>query len=85
MDGVPAPVAPMLAVEGPLPVGGGWAYETKWDFCTWFRPADNGQRKAVGRRDGWLTTWLIGWTHPGRGVLPPSRGCCTFGPRVRSE
>jgi bifunctional non-homologous end joining protein LigD len=31
VDGVPAPVAPMLAVDGPLPVGAGWAYETKWD------------------------------------------------------
>jgi bifunctional non-homologous end joining protein LigD len=26
-----APVEPMLAVAGPLPVGDGWAYEFKWD------------------------------------------------------
>jgi hypothetical protein len=45
VDAAPAPVAPMLAVEGPLPVGGGWAFETKWDFCTRFRPV--GQRDLV--------------------------------------
>jgi hypothetical protein len=32
----------MLAVEGPLPVGGGRAYETKWDFCTRFRLVASG-------------------------------------------
>src|ERR1700761_1004531 len=27
----PDPVAPMLALLGTLPTGGGWAYEYKWD------------------------------------------------------
>lgn len=27
----PAPLLPMMAVAGPLPVGGEWAYEMKWD------------------------------------------------------
>src|SRR5688500_7853589 len=32
VDGVPGtPYQPMLATSGPLPVGGGWAYEFKWD------------------------------------------------------
>jgi bifunctional non-homologous end joining protein LigD len=32
VDGVPGtPYAPMLATAGELPVGGGWAYELKWD------------------------------------------------------
>jgi bifunctional non-homologous end joining protein LigD len=32
VDGVPStPYAPMLATAGELPVGGGWAYELKWD------------------------------------------------------
>ncbi|MEV6520750.1 DNA ligase [Longispora sp. NPDC051575] len=28
---MPAPMAPMLATNGPLPTGGNWAFEAKWD------------------------------------------------------
>ncbi|WP_412543937.1 DNA ligase [Longispora sp. K20-0274] len=28
---MPAPMAPMLATTGPLPTGGNWAFEAKWD------------------------------------------------------
>ncbi len=45
---LPAAIAPMLASPdgGRLPDGPAYAYEYKWDFCTWFRPV--GPR--VGRR-----------------------------------
>lgn len=41
----PPRVVPMLAFEGPLPVGDRWAYETKWDYCARFRPVG---RRPVG-------------------------------------
>lgn len=56
MDGVPAPVAPMLAVEGPLPVGGGWAYETKWDgFRCCMRVAPDGKTRLTSRLGNEIT------------------------------
>lgn len=64
MDGVPAPVAPMLAVEGPLPVGGGWAYETKWDgFRCCMRVGPDGTTKLTSRLGNEIT-----------GVYPDLRG-----------
>ncbi len=56
MDGVPAPVPPMLAVEGPLPVGGGWAYETKWDgFRCCMRVGPDGKTKLTSRLGNEIT------------------------------
>ena len=56
MDGVPAPVAPMLAVEGPLPVGAGWAYETKWDgFRCCVRVGPDGATKLTSRLGNEIT------------------------------
>jgi bifunctional non-homologous end joining protein LigD len=56
VDGVPAPVAPMLAVEGPLPVGDGWAYETKWDgFRCCMRVAGDGTTKLTSRLGNEIT------------------------------
>jgi bifunctional non-homologous end joining protein LigD len=56
VDGVPAPVAPMLAVEGPLPVGGGWAYETKWDgFRCCMRVGRSGTTKLTSRPGNEIT------------------------------
>lgn len=56
MDGVPAPVAPMLAVEGPLPVGAGWAYETKWDgFRCCMRVGPDGTTKLTSRLGNEIT------------------------------
>ena len=56
MDGVPAPVAPMLAVEGPLPVGGGWAYETKWDgFRCCMRVGSDGTTRMTSRLGNEIT------------------------------
>lgn len=56
MDGVPAPVAPMLAVEGPLPVGAGWAYETKWDgFRCCMRVGPGGETKLTSRLGNEIT------------------------------
>lgn len=56
MDGVPAPVPPMLAVEGPLPVGGGWAYETKWDgFRCCMRVGPDGTTKLTSRLGNEIT------------------------------
>ncbi|MFC4859339.1 non-homologous end-joining DNA ligase [Actinophytocola glycyrrhizae] len=56
MDGVPGPVAPMLAVEGPLPVGGGWAYETKWDgFRCCMRVGPDGVTKLTSRLGNEIT------------------------------
>lgn len=50
MDGVPGPVEAMLAVEGPLPVGGGWAYETKWDgFRCCMRVGPGGTTRLTSR------------------------------------
>ena len=57
MDGVPAPVAPMLAVEGPLPVGDGWAYETKWDgFRCCMRVGADGRTKLTSRLGNEITS-----------------------------
>ncbi len=71
MDGVPAPVAPMLAVEGPLPVGGGWAYETKWDgFRCCMRVGPDGTTKLTSRLGNEITN-----TYPDlRGVLADAAG-----------
>lgn len=56
MDGVPAAVAPMLAVEGPLPVGGGWAYETKWDgFRCCVRVGADGATRLTSRLGNEIT------------------------------
>lgn len=56
MDGVPAPVAPMLAIEGPLPVGAGWAYETKWDgFRCCMRVGPDGATKLTSRLGNEIT------------------------------
>jgi len=56
VDSAPAPVAPMLAVEGPLPVGGGWAYETKWDgFRCCMRVGPNGTTKLTSRLGNEIT------------------------------
>ncbi|TDV40937.1 non-homologous end-joining DNA ligase [Actinophytocola oryzae] len=56
MDGVPAPVTPMLAVEGPLPVGAGWAYETKWDgFRCCVRVGPDGTTKLTSRLGNEIT------------------------------
>lgn len=56
MDGVPAPVEPMLAVEGSLPVGGGWAYETKWDgFRACMRVGPGGETKLTSRLGNEIT------------------------------
>ncbi len=56
MDGVPEPVAPMLAVEGPLPVGGGWAYETKWDgFRCCMRVGPTGTTRLTSRLGNEIT------------------------------
>ncbi|HEX6354712.1 non-homologous end-joining DNA ligase [Actinophytocola sp.] len=56
MDGVPAPVAPMLAAEGPLPVGSGWAYETKWDgFRCCMRVGPNGTTRLTSRLGNEIT------------------------------
>ncbi|GAB1512636.1 non-homologous end-joining DNA ligase [Actinophytocola sp. KF-1] len=61
---MPAPVAPMLAVEGPLPVGGGWAYETKWDgFRCCMRVGPDGAAKLTSRLGNEIT-----------GVYPDLRG-----------
>jgi bifunctional non-homologous end joining protein LigD len=57
VDGVPAAVAPMLAVEGPLPVGAGWAYETKWDgFRCCLRVGQDGTTKLTSRLGNEITT-----------------------------
>jgi bifunctional non-homologous end joining protein LigD len=46
----------MLAVEGPLPVGGGWAYETKWDgFRCCMRVGQNGTTKLTSRLGNEIT------------------------------
>jgi bifunctional non-homologous end joining protein LigD len=56
VDGVPAPVAPMLAAEGPLPVGDGWAYETKWDgFRCCVRVSSSGVTKLTSRLGNEIT------------------------------
>lgn len=56
MDGVPAAVEPMLAVEGPLPVGGGWAYETKWDgFRCCMRVGEHGTTRLTSRLGNEIT------------------------------
>ena len=56
MDGVPAAVVPMLAVEGPLPVGAGWAYETKWDgFRCCMRVAKDGTTGLTSRLGNEIT------------------------------
>ncbi|MFI7679088.1 non-homologous end-joining DNA ligase [Actinophytocola sp. NPDC049390] len=68
---MPAPVAPMLAVEGPLPVGGGWAYETKWDgFRCCMRVGPDGTTKLTSRLGNEITN-----TYPDlRGVLADATG-----------
>lgn len=54
----------MLAVEGPLPVGGGWAYETKWDgFRCCMRVGPDGTTKLTSRLGNEIT-----------GVYPDLRG-----------
>jgi bifunctional non-homologous end joining protein LigD len=56
VDGVPAPVAPMLAVEGPLPAGHGWAYETKWDgFRCCMRVGPDGATRLTSRLGNEIT------------------------------
>jgi bifunctional non-homologous end joining protein LigD len=46
----------MLAVEGPLPVGGGWAYETKWDgFRCCMRVAADGSTRLTSRLGNEIT------------------------------
>jgi bifunctional non-homologous end joining protein LigD len=56
VDSAPAPVAPMLAVEGPLPVGGGWAYETKWDgFRCCMRVGPTGTTRLTSRLGNEIT------------------------------
>ncbi len=56
MDGVPDPVEPMLATEGPLPVGGGWAYETKWDgFRCCLRVGPTGATRLTSRLGNEIT------------------------------
>jgi len=56
VDGVPGPVEPMLAVEGPLPVGGGWAYETKWDgFRCCLRVGPDGTTRLTSRLGNEIT------------------------------
>lgn len=67
MDDVPAAVAPMLAVEGPLPVGGGWAYETKWDgFRCCMRVGRSGAVRMTSRLGNEIT-----------GVYPDLHGVMT--------
>jgi bifunctional non-homologous end joining protein LigD len=56
VDSVPAPVAPMLAVEAPLPVGDGWAYETKWDgFRCCMRVGPDGTTRMTSRLGNEIT------------------------------
>lgn len=56
MDGVPAAVAPMLAVEAPLPTGAGWAYETKWDgFRCCLRVGPTGVTRLTSRLGNEIT------------------------------
>lgn len=56
MDDVPAPVAPMMAIEGELPVGAGWAYETKWDgFRCCMRVGPSGATKLTSRLGNEIT------------------------------
>lgn len=51
------PVAPMLAVEGLLPVGSGWAYETKWDgFRCCMRVGPDGTTKLTSRLGNEITS-----------------------------
>jgi bifunctional non-homologous end joining protein LigD len=46
----------MLAVEGPLPVGAGWAYETKWDgFRCCMRVGPDGTTKLTSRLGNEIT------------------------------
>jgi bifunctional non-homologous end joining protein LigD len=46
----------MLAVEGPLPVGSGWAYETKWDgFRCCMRVGPDGATKLTSRLGNEIT------------------------------
>ena len=46
----------MLAVEGPLPVGSGWAYETKWDgFRCCMRVARDGETRLTSRLGNEIT------------------------------
>jgi bifunctional non-homologous end joining protein LigD len=46
----------MLAVEGPLPVGGGWAYETKWDgFRCCLRVGQDGTTRLTSRLGNEIT------------------------------
>ncbi len=61
----------MLAVEGPLPVGGGWAYETKWDgFRCCMRVGPDGTTKLTSRLGNEITN-----TYPDlRGVLADAAG-----------
>lgn len=67
MDDVPAAVAPMLAVEGPLPVGDGWAYETKWDgFRCCMRVGRSGAVRMTSRLGNEIT-----------GVYPDLHGAMT--------
>jgi bifunctional non-homologous end joining protein LigD len=67
VDGVPAPVEPMLAVEGPLPVGAGWAYEAKWDgFRCCMRVGPQGETKLTSRLGNEIT-----------GVYPDLHGVLT--------
>ena len=74
MDGVPAPVPPMLAVEGPLPVGGGWAYETKWDgFRCCMRVGPDGTTKLTSRLGNEITN-----------VYPDLHGVLADAPEGRS-
>jgi len=56
VDGVPGPVEPMLATDGPLPVGGGWAYETKWDgFRCCLRVGPTGVTRLTSRLGNEIT------------------------------
>jgi bifunctional non-homologous end joining protein LigD len=56
VDGVPTPVEPMLAVDGPLPVAVGWAYETKWDgFRCCMRVGPDGATRLTSRLGNEIT------------------------------
>jgi bifunctional non-homologous end joining protein LigD len=47
----------MLAVEGPLPVGGGWAFETKWDgFRCCLCASPSGVTKLTSRLGNEITS-----------------------------
>ena len=56
MDGVPGtPYQPMLATAGQLPVGGGWAYEFKWDGVRAIAQVSNGSLRLFARRGPEIT------------------------------